>query len=989
MNLLNLILLTPAIDCYKILVYSNLAGHSHVKFMGAVADLLTDSGHDVTVLMPLMNMKELPKTGLKTTKKVIYVETEDRIKEKAKKGNDKFKDLWTSDIDNPFAQLELLQPMADSYAFQCEKVTNDTKLLGQLKAEKFDLGVAEPFHQCPYALFELIDIPAHVSALSCVYMDHVSVAIGQPQAPSYVPGTQSTFSDKMSFKERFLNLIHILFGNYMYSYVGDSEFDAVRKSHPHIRQWREILAETSFLLTSAIPLLDFPAPTISKIIPVGGLTVNTKKKDVVLSEEWDKVLGKRKRNVLISFGSNIRSESMPLQYREQFVKVFASMPDTTFIWKYEEENATFADHLPNVHLGTWLPQNELLADKRLSLFVTHGGLASTTELAVLGKPAIMIPMFADQSRNAQMLSRHGGVVVLHKSDLGNSETVESAIRRVLNDPSYQKNAERLAEMLKEQPTNPREVALKHIEFAANLIAVVIYQVDCYKILVYSNLFGHSHVKFMGTLADLLTDAGHDVTVLMPMMDMTEKSRTGLKTTKKIIYVETEDRLKNLMKDKSTKFKDLWTMENKNPFSLLTMVQSMADMFTYQCERVVNDTALLEQLKNEKFDLGVAEPFDQCPYALFELIDIPAHVSAISCVAMDHVSVAIGQPQAPSYVPGTQSTFNENMSLFERFLNTLQTMTGAYMFNYVGDSTYDSIRKNYPELRSWREILPETSFLLTNAIPILDFPSPTISKIIPVGGLTVNTLKKDTKLPEKWDKVLGERKRTVLISFGSNIKSQDMPEPYKKELLKVFASMPDTTFIWKYEEEKATFADHLPNVHLGTWLPQNELLADKRLSLFVTHGGLASTTELAVLGKPAIMIPMFADQSRNAQMLSRHGGVVVLHKSDLGNSETVESAIRRVINDPSYQKNAERLAEMLKEQPTNPREVALKHIEFAAKFGKLPTMDPYGRKLSFIQYYLLDIAAIFFSAFSTILFVFYLFFKCLFCRSTRKNKSKQE
>ena len=66
------------------------------------------------------------------------------------------------------------------------------------------------------------------------------------------------------------------------------------------------------------------------------------------------------------------------------------MPDITFIWKYEEEGSQIAKRLPNVHLSTWVPQNALLADKRLSLFITHGGLGSSTELAYLGKPALIV-----------------------------------------------------------------------------------------------------------------------------------------------------------------------------------------------------------------------------------------------------------------------------------------------------------------------------------------------------------------------------------------------------------------------------------------------------------------------------------------------------------------------------------------------------------------------------------------------------------------------
>lgn len=66
------------------------------------------------------------------------------------------------------------------------------------------------------------------------------------------------------------------------------------------------------------------------------------------------------------------------------------MPDTTFIWKYEDPNVNIAKNLDNVFISSWLPQNELLADSRVTVFVTHGGLASVMELALMGKPAIMV-----------------------------------------------------------------------------------------------------------------------------------------------------------------------------------------------------------------------------------------------------------------------------------------------------------------------------------------------------------------------------------------------------------------------------------------------------------------------------------------------------------------------------------------------------------------------------------------------------------------------
>ncbi|VDM80421.1 unnamed protein product [Strongylus vulgaris] len=114
-------------------------------------------------------------------------------------------------------------------------------------------------------------------------------------------------------------------------------------------------------------------------------------------------------------------------------------------------------------------------------------------------------------------------------------------------------------------------------------------------------------------------------------------------------------------------------------------------------------------------------------------------------------------------------------------------------------------------------------MLTNSNPYIDFPRPTLHKTVAIGGITVSADLRRNRLPEKWDTILNERNHTVLVSFGSVAKAVYMPDKYKKTLLKVFESMPDTTFIMKYEEEKDTWADHLSNVHLDVWLPQHALL----------------------------------------------------------------------------------------------------------------------------------------------------------------------
>ncbi|VDM85020.1 unnamed protein product [Strongylus vulgaris] len=63
--------------------------------------------------------------------------------------------------------------------------------------------------------------------------------------------------------------------------------------------------------------------------------------------------------------------------------------------------------------------------------------------------------------------------------------------------------------------------------------------------------------------------------------------------------------------------------------------------------------------------------------------------------------------------------------------------------------------------------------------------------------------------------------------------------------------------------------------------------------------------------------------------------------------------------------------MLLNQPISPKQLLLRHCEFAARFGRISNLDPYGRQLSFAQYYLLDVL---FAVVSTLVIIAYISLK---------------
>uniref|UniRef100_A0A0N5B5G7 glucuronosyltransferase n=1 Tax=Strongyloides papillosus TaxID=174720 RepID=A0A0N5B5G7_STREA len=139
-----------------------------------------------------------------------------------------------------------------------------------------------------------------------------------------------------------------------------------------------------------------------------------------------------------------------------------------------------------------------------------------------------------------------------------------------------------------------------------------------------------------------------------------------------------------------------------------------------------------------------------------------------------------------------------------------------------------------------------------------------------------------------------------------------------------------------------------------WMPQSDLLNDKRLSLFITHGGMGSITELSFRGVPAVVIPVQGDQYRNAKLVERQNYGIVMNKLDLTNPDILIKNIKTILDDVTYNENAKMVSKRLKKRPIGSKRVLIEHIQFAAEFGRLDMLDLGSRNMGMIEYYNLDI-----------------------------------
>uniref|UniRef100_A0A0K0F3H8 glucuronosyltransferase n=1 Tax=Strongyloides venezuelensis TaxID=75913 RepID=A0A0K0F3H8_STRVS len=216
----------------------------------------------------------------------------------------------------------------------------------------------------------------------------------------------------------------------------------------------------------------------------------------------------------------------------------------------------------------------------------------------------------------------------------------------------------------------------------------------------------------------------------------------------------------------------------------------------------------------------------------------------------------------------------------------------------------------------------------------------------------------------------------------------MPEDMKNGLLEVIKKMKDITFIWKYEMPDDGTGKDIENLVLSKWLPQSDLLNDKRISLFITHGGMGSITELSFRGVPTLLIPILGDQYKNAKLVERQNYGIIMDKSDLANPDILIKNIKTVLNDETYKNNAKMVSRRLNKRPIGSKSLLVEHIEFAAEFGKLDMLDLGSRNMGMIEYYNLDIIIpVIIGFLMLIYFLFYMIF--IIIRKLFKPKVKTE
>ncbi|KAI4025608.1 UDP glucuronosyltransferase family 2 member A1 complex locus [Homo sapiens] len=424
---------------------------------------------------------------------------------------------------------------------------------------------------------------------------------------------------------------------------------------------------------------------------------------------------------------------------------------------------------------------------------------------------------------------------------------------------------------------------------------------------YSKALDGSHWLNIKIILEELIQRNHNVTVLASSATLFINSNPDSPVNFEVIPVSyKKSNIDSLIEHMIM----LWIDHRPTPLTIWAFYKELGKLLDtfFQiniqlCDGVLKNPKLMARLQKGGFDVLVADPVTICGDLVALKLGIP-FMYTLRFSPASTVERHCGKIPAPvSYVPAALSELTDQMTFGERIKNTISYSLQDYIFqSYWGEwnSYYSKILGRPTTLC---ETMGKAEIWLIRTYWDFEFPRPYLPNFEFVGGLHCKPAK-----------------------------------PLPKVL-------------WRYKGKKpATLGN---NTQLFDWIPQNDLLGHPKTKAFITHGGTNGIYEAIYHGVPMVGVPMFADQPDNIAHMKAKGAAVEVNLNTMTSVDLL-SALRTVINEPSYKENAMRLSRIHHDQPVKPLDRAVFWIEFVMRHKGAKHLRVAAHDLTWFQYHSLDV-----------------------------------
>ncbi|XP_063703167.1 UDP-glycosyltransferase UGT5-like [Culicoides brevitarsis] len=500
--------------------------------------------------------------------------------------------------------------------------------------------------------------------------------------------------------------------------------------------------------------------------------------------------------------------------------------------------------------------------------------------------------------------------------------------------------------------------------------------NCANILAVFPTQARSHYIVSQRLLFELAKSGHQVTVIT--LVQTKNLPEGYNE----IYLDFGDEMDEIAKG-------LFNKTDENQLASGSITGFFLKMVDTSRRILLHEKVQSLMKSNAKFDLFVFEIFmDEALLGLAHHFKIPA--VGISTIGVSRwVEEFTATPMPYSYIPHALLNFQEQMTFSERFINTIASLFEEGLLRFLLYPKMEEIYNEvFPDPKPDFYTLRKTAISLTllNSHISLGGTKPMMSNMIEVGGMHVEL--KTKPLPKDMQDFIDSAEHGVIyFCLGSNVRPKYMHAEKKQAILRAFSKMKEKV-IWKFDDDTLEYDKN--KIYIAKWMPQNDILANPKVKVFITHGGLLGTTEAIVHGVPLVGIPIMADQNMNMAKAELAGYGIKLQYTNL-TEVSLKWALDEVINNPKYRNTVKEMSARFRDRPQDPLETAKYWIEYVIRHKGAHYLKSPALKLNTVERYNMDVYAIFLILGQLVLFISYkiLSFAYYLIFGGKKNNSKSK
>jgi hypothetical protein len=364
---------------------------------------------------------------------------------------------------------------------------------------------------------------------------------------------------------------------------------------------------------------------------------------------------------------------------------------------------------------------------------------------------------------------------------------------------------------------------------------------------------------------------------------------------------------------------------------MTAFSAAIDKWNDDGRNIVENFTAVDELRRGQFEFVIIDPMSMLHYAIPSVLgDLPHAAMSVATRTFQY-----RVPRLPSFTFNVMFDCGDPTKSFGRRLLNLVLNMAISLFGLRQRIEYRIVDADM----IGSDVSPSTKTLyLTDAMRRVSLwflvediavghALPLMPNTVPVGDIAAR--RPLHPLPVELEEFMSPSTGVIVVSFGSFF--DFIPHDIALKFCRAFRQLQSEgrRVVWK--SANTTMCPGVDNVRIMRWIPQNDLLADHRVVMFISHGGLSGTMEAIYHAKPVIVFPLMADQPSTAHAVESKGFGIRMNIGEF-TADSLLHNINKILSDRKYAQNAQLSSSILRDRRDTAAERVSHMINHVIKYG---------------------------------------------------------